>query len=102
MRFVCFIAAAVLVLPVSAQTGKKPAAHAAPAPSPAPAKPAAKQANPPARGPVPAEQLERLLNMTPEQRQKALSQLPPGRRQQLQTRLDNLDSLPGAPSSWIN
>ncbi len=42
---------------------------------------------------VPTEQLEKLLNMSPEERQKALSKLPPQQRKQLQTRLDNLDRM---------
>jgi hypothetical protein len=92
MRFVCFIVVAMSMAPAGLAQSKKATVTPAPAPKTA-AKPANKPAAP-VRGPVGAEQLERLLNMTPEQRQKALSQLPPGRRQQLHTRLDNLDSLP--------
>jgi hypothetical protein len=63
-------------------------------PAPAPKVPAAKpQTGNKAGGgkQVAAEALERLLNMSPEERQKALSKLPPQQQKQLQTRLDNLE-----------
>jgi mRNA-degrading endonuclease RelE of RelBE toxin-antitoxin system len=66
------------------------------APSPAPKPPAAKpQAGKNAGGarPVQADQLEKLLNMSPEEREKTLSKLPPGQRQRVQNRLDNLDRM---------
>jgi hypothetical protein len=58
-------------------------------------KQAAKQAARQAAKQVPAEQLERLLNMSPEEREKALanSKLTPAQQQNLQKRLDNLDRL---------
>ena len=55
------------------------------------ARQAEKQQN---RGPVPTEQVERLLNMSPEERERALSSLPPGRRAQIEKRIDNLQSMP--------
>jgi hypothetical protein len=64
----------------------------APAPKPPAAKPqAGNKAGAPK--PVPTEALERFLNMSPEERQKALSKLPPQQQKQLQTRLDNLDRM---------
>jgi hypothetical protein len=42
---------------------------------------------------VQADQLEKLLNMSPEEREKALSKLPPAQRQRVQNRLDNLDRM---------
>ena len=45
----------------------------------------------------PGEQLfDRLMRMTPEDREKALSQLPPKRRQQLEQRMRNFQALPPA------
>ena len=46
------------------------------------------------RGPVPAEQLQMLLNMSPEEREKALSGLAPKRREQIERRIENLESRP--------
>lgn len=55
------------------------------------ARQAAKQAK--QKGPVPAEQLQRLLDMTPEEREKALADLPPARRRVIENRLNRLDDL---------
>lgn len=44
--------------------------------------------------PLPAPAVERFLQMSPEDRERALSQLPPERRQQLEQRLDRLQQLP--------
>jgi hypothetical protein len=68
-----------------------PAAKPAPKPPPNPAKPGGNKAGGPKQ--VPTEQLEKLLNMSQEERQKALSKLPPQQQKQLQTRLDNLDRM---------
>jgi hypothetical protein len=38
--------------------------------------------------------IERLNNMTPEQRKRALDRLPPERREKVQRRLDNFNALP--------
>lgn len=46
---------------------------------------------PPQLGPAPLEQLRR---MSPEDRQRFLNSLPPGRRQRLQERLNQYDQLP--------
>ncbi len=95
IRGVVIAGAIVLMLASSsgqvegAQTKVKPPPAPRPAAKPA-AKPGSNQGKQPAR-PVPAEQLERLLNMSPEERQKALSKLPPPQQKQLQNRLDNLD-----------
>jgi hypothetical protein len=60
-----------------------------------PKQPAAKQ---PKQGkqqgkmaPLPAPQLQRLMQMTPEQRERALSRLPPEQRQQVETRLNQFE-----------
>lgn len=77
--------------------GAQPKPKAPPAPKPPAAvnkaganKGAAKQA---AR-PMPAEQLERMLNMSPEEREKTLSKLPPAQQQNVRNRLNNLDKMP--------
>jgi hypothetical protein len=43
---------------------------------------------------LPTPALQRLANMTPEQRQKALSRLPPDRRDRVEDQLGKLDRLP--------
>lgn len=45
------------------------------------------------RGARPIPPVERLRRMSPEQRRRLLSQLPPGRRRELQERLDRYDKL---------
>ena len=42
---------------------------------------------------IPGKQIEQLQKMTPEQREKALENLPPERRQQIQKQLERLDQL---------
>ena len=44
--------------------------------------------------PLPAPAVERFLQMSPEDREKALSQLKPERRQQVEERLSKLEQLP--------
>ncbi|HSP70141.1 MAG TPA: DUF3106 domain-containing protein [Bryobacteraceae bacterium] len=44
--------------------------------------------------PLPAPAVERFLQMSPEDRERALSQLPPERRQQMEQRLNRLEQLP--------
>jgi len=44
--------------------------------------------------PLPAPAVERFLQMSPEDRERALSQLPPERRQDLELRLSRLQQLP--------
>ena|SRR5690349_231426 len=44
--------------------------------------------------PLPAPAVERFLQMSPEEQEKALSQLPPERRQQVEERLNRLRQLP--------
>lgn len=46
------------------------------------------------KGGSPTEQVERLLNMSPEEREKALAGLPPARRAAIEKRIDTLESLP--------
>jgi hypothetical protein len=80
-----------LSLPVMAaqehRAAPKPA-RAAPAPRAAP--------NAPRKTPqgIPGRPLERFENMTPEQREKALSRLPPERRADIERRLNRLERLP--------
>jgi len=82
---------AALMVPLCA--AQKNAAHSA-----------VRQAQPRAQNPRapkannrPGEQiLLRLQNMTPEEREKALSQLPPARRAQIEKRIQNFESLPPA------
>ncbi len=66
-------------------------------PPPPPAKPQAAKPNAGKNGgggkAVQADQLEKLLNMSPEERQKTLSKLPPAQRQRVRTRLDTLDRM---------
>ena len=42
---------------------------------------------------IPGKQIERLQKMTPEQREKALSNLPPERRQQVEQQLERLQNM---------
>jgi hypothetical protein len=44
--------------------------------------------------PLPAPAVERFLHMSPEEQERALSQLPPERRQQVETQLNRLQQLP--------
>ena len=44
--------------------------------------------------PLPAPAVERFLQMSPEEQERALSQLPPERRQQVEERLNRLKQLP--------
>jgi hypothetical protein len=62
---------------------------------PPPAKPVKPQAGNKQGAPkqVPADQLEKLLKMSPEEREKNLSKYPPAQRQNLENRLGNLDKL---------
>jgi hypothetical protein len=68
----------------------KPPPPAKPAKPPAQPKQANKQGAP---KPVPADELEKMLKMSPEEREKNLSKYPPAQRQNLENRLNNLDKL---------
>jgi hypothetical protein len=94
------IVAGALALALAAGTGQAQGAQqkVKPPPAPKPAqtpKQAAKQAARQAAKQVPAEQLGKLLNMSPEEREKALanSKLTPEQRQRVQNQLDNLDRM---------
>jgi hypothetical protein len=63
------------------------------APKPSPSKIINQAAKQPAKQ-VPVEQLQRLLNMSPENREKNLSKLAPAQRTRIQNQLDNLDKMP--------
>jgi hypothetical protein len=80
------------VLPLAA-----PAFAAPPKAAQAPRPKARQQNAPPKPDNHPGEQLfTRLERMTPEQREKALSQLPPARRAQIEKRIQNFQKLPPA------
>jgi hypothetical protein len=66
-----------------------------PPPAPKPVKPPASPnaANKQAPKPVPADQLQKLLNMSPEEREKNLSKLPPAQRTRAENQLNNLDKM---------
>ncbi|MDE3197165.1 MAG: DUF3106 domain-containing protein [Acidobacteriota bacterium] len=70
------------------QPNAKGGGRAAAAPK-APRQQAARREN--LKGQPAAQQLERLLRMTPEQRDRALASLPPARRANIQRRLDDLE-----------
>jgi hypothetical protein len=53
-----------------------------------------KQQQQPKMVPLPAPAVERFLQMSPEDRERALSQLAPERRQQMEERLNRLQQLP--------
>ncbi len=77
-----------------------------PRPAKVPAAPRAPQARPnqeanrPANRPGPAA-VDKLLGMTPEQREKALSTLPPARRQNIERRLGEIQKLPPAQQNRV-
>lgn len=92
MRIFSHIALAAVFLTAggAALQGGQARAHIAPAERPPAATPKAakKQAKQ-----VPADQLDRLLKMSPEERERELSRLPANQRKQVQNRLDTLDRL---------
>jgi hypothetical protein len=53
-----------------------------------------------ARLPNPAHQFERLLSMTPDQRDRVIEKLPPQQQERLRVRLDQFDRLPPAQKAW--
>ncbi len=98
MRVVSFICWSVLIVYGAGLAGVRleaaqPKVKTPAAPKPQPSPKQARQANKQAPRPVPADQLEKLLNMSPEERQKNLSKFPPAQRQNLENRLNNLDKL---------
>lgn len=64
------------------------------APAPKKQAPAPKKQDPPDNVPASPQYLEKLLKLTPEQRNKALSSLPPPRRAQVLAKLDNYQKIP--------
>jgi phage-related protein len=91
---VSFLAALVLTfVPASVCVAQKNA----PRPAARQAQPRAQNAKIPKANNRPGEQILRgLQNMTPEERQQALSKLPPARRAQIEKRLQNFENLPPA------
>ena len=77
---------------VSAQEKKPPARPPAKVPNAPKPKSAAKQ-QPKLPQSIPTKQIEQLQKMTPEEREKALSNLPADRRQQVEKQLDRLNQL---------
>lgn len=75
----------------SAQEKKAPARPPAKVPNAAKPKAAPKQPKLPQS--IPSKQIEQLQKMTPEEREKALANLPPDRRQQVEKQLDRLNQL---------
>ncbi|MBV8845033.1 MAG: DUF3106 domain-containing protein [Bryobacterales bacterium] len=94
----CRIALLVcLCAPAWAQPKNKAPAKLAPRPAvmaPKAAKQINKQSNKQIPRSIPGKQIEQLRKMSPEERQRALSNLPPERRQQVEKQLDRLDKLP--------
>ena len=95
--------AVCLVSAADAQHATKPAAHPAavlpPRPEPAPQKPEKKQEkatqkNSPYAGPASPQNLDRLIKLSPTERNKALSSLPPGRRAQIEAKLIEYQKIP--------
>ncbi len=91
----------IFTSPVFSQTKPAtPKAPSAPRAAPAPkgqARIAAAQ-RPPA---LPTPALQRLANMTPEQREKALSKLTPDRREKIESQLGKFDKLPADQRSQL-
>jgi hypothetical protein len=80
------------VSPLAAQRRSAPPHPAGPAPRAAEAPRSASAGANPVRGNA-AQQLERFQKMSPEEREKALKKLPPGRRARVEQQLENLDRL---------
>ena len=91
----------------SRRAGSRPAESKQP-PPPKPAKrprnrrPETKQANKQAAKQVPAEQLEKLLNMSPGGSGEELSKLPPAQRRVFENRLNNLDKRTSATERQLD
>lgn len=82
-----------------AASAQKPAPKSASKPATKGASNMERLANPPAKRPppppaLPGPMIERLRSMTPEQREKALSRLPPERRAMVEQRLNRIEQLP--------
>jgi len=96
VRSVSLICGSVLIVyslaGVGLEAGQPKVKAPAPPKTPTP-KQAAKQAARQAAKQVPAETLQKLLNMSPEDREKTLSKLPPAQRTRAENQLSNLDKL---------
>ena len=89
------IAAVCLIGAADAQKVAKPQkTPAAAKPSPVISAPVRGPEPKPGGGPASPQNLEKLLKMTPEQRNKALSALPPARRQQVLNKLEQYQKIP--------
>jgi hypothetical protein len=89
------LAAVCLVSAAGAQKATKQPAHS---PVAAKVQPDVRPPKPPQDlregGPASPQNLEKLLKLTPEQRDKALSSLPPARRTQILAKLENYQKIP--------
>ena len=101
-RFAAVLSLGVFLTPAFA--GPKPprAAKVQPAPKAQAAPPQAQVNRPQAADNHPGEQqVDRLMQMTPAEREKALSRLAPGRRQNIERRIGELQKLPPAQQSMV-
>lgn len=95
MRLSCPVTLSVLAVLALAPVGA--AQKNAPRPTARQAQPRAQNPKAPKANNRPGEQiLLNLQNMTPGEREKALSKLPPARRAQIEKRIQNFESLPPA------
>jgi hypothetical protein len=99
--FRVWILAGALVIPAFAQPHPKPAAPGAP--KVVPARP--QKAPPPTGGGQaenrqPDQVFEKLLRLGPEDRARALSQLPPAQRERIEERLQTFEKLPPAAQTF--
>ena len=95
---ISFVAAVCLAGDIQAQHANRPASKAPSTRSqnpsePRPGMPAAKATVNPELRPGSAENLERLLKLSPEERSRALSSLPPLRRAQIEKRLNTFQQM---------
>jgi hypothetical protein len=96
------IVAAVLAIGAQKESPKKGPAMSAqrPASGQATVFPKTPPKQGPGRVPNPAHQFERLLSMTPDQRERVIEKLPPQQQERLRARLDQFDKLPPAQKAW--
>jgi hypothetical protein len=98
--FLVPLLAGMLVVPASAAQRGPARGGAAPAPSAAPARTQGREngqnAQPRQVANRPGEVFDKLMRMSPEERDKALAKLPPARRAQIEQRIENFEKLPAA------
>jgi hypothetical protein len=96
--------AVAVCLPAFGQTGKnnKPPKAAGKVVAPKAASPPVAQQKAKAPAQIPNAQLNQLMNMTPEQREKLLANVKPERREDLTRRLERLDQLTPEQKAQLN